>query len=94
MILAEIIALLALLGASGIGVTAVISWARRSDADSKDRKRFKAQMQQDLRDALSSRDYKRLDDWMLIYADEMSPAMRKQLEQRRDELFIEADNRR
>jgi hypothetical protein len=85
-ILAEIIALL---GASGVGISAIVAWARKADREGKERKRFRDQMHRDLRDALASRDYRKLDDWLVIYVDELTPEVRKHVELRRDELYIE-----
>ena len=94
MIAAEFIALVALLFGGGIGLSAVVSWIRRADANAHEDQRQVAQMREDLRSALRSRDYRRLDDFMVMWSDRIDPAARKHLELRRDELYIEADDRR
>jgi hypothetical protein len=51
-------------------------------------------MQDDLHSALRSRDYRQLDDFMVMWADRVPEEIKKHIQQRRDELYIEADNRK
>jgi hypothetical protein len=91
MIFAEIVTLLAVLGASGVGVSAILAHARRAAADRQARRVRADRCQDDLRSALESRDYRRLDDFMLLYASELSDGEKKQILIRRDELYVEAN---
>lgn len=84
MIFAEVLALLALAGGSAF---TIIGLARHS-TNSRMRER---QMQDDLRAALQSKDYRRLEDWLILYADTASSEMKKHVQQRRDELYVEAN---
>lgn len=48
----------------------------------------------DLRSALASRDYKRLDDWLVLHSDHASEKLKKHVALRRDELYIESSERK
>lgn len=84
MIFAELLALLALTGGS---VFAIIGFARGSAA-SRLRKR---QMEEDLRDALKSKDHQRLEDWLVLYAEHVPASVKALVEQRRNDLYIASD---
>lgn len=45
----------------------------------------------DLEKALTSKDYNKLNDWLVLYADEISDELKQSVEARRDELFIETN---
>jgi|HubBroStandDraft_2_1064218.scaffolds.fasta_scaffold1218570_1 hypothetical protein len=91
---AEILALVALLFGGGMGVRALVSWLHRADAHDVERLRRDHQMRTDLRDALRSGDHRRLDDFLVMWGSEIDAPTLKHLEQRRDELYIEADARK
>jgi len=91
MIFGEIVALLAVLGASGFGISALIAFASKSEAERKQRDARSDKRQQELRDALKSQDYRKLDDYMLLYAGEIDEGVRKQIQIRRDELYVESN---
>lgn len=91
MIFGEIVALLAVLGASGFGISALVAYAKKADADQARAQARADKRQQDLRDALRSRDYRKLDDFLLLYANELSNVEKKQILIRRDELYVEAN---
>ncbi len=90
MIVAELLALLGILGAAGLGITSIVSWSRRSATEQQDRQRRSKQMNSDLRSALESRDHRRLDDWMIIYDDLAHPDVKEHVKIRRDELFVDS----
>lgn len=91
MIVAEILALLATVGGIGVGIMSFTAWMTNSrQREAIDRKQ-NDQMHADLKDALRSGDYHRLDDWMVLYTDRATPEMKKMVTARRDELFIERD---
>ena len=46
-------------------------------------------MHDDLRKALQSHDYRQLDDWLVLYGDKISSDLKKHVDIRRDELYIE-----
>lgn len=48
-------------------------------------------MADDLREALRARDYRQLDDWLVLYSDNVSDKVRGHVEQRRAELYIEPE---
>lgn len=81
MIVAEFLALCTFLTGIGLGISVFAA-----------QKKFKAQMRSELVDALV--DYEKLSVWLIVYADEITPAQRKKLEQRLDDLYIEAHNRK
>lgn len=86
MIFAEIIVLLGLLGALGTIAWTGGEWVRKND---KVRLKRVDQRAQDLREALASRDYHKLDDWLIIYADDMPENVKNHVMIRRDELYLE-----
>lgn len=88
MILAELVALIAVLIVGAIGTSFVISLIRHLNRDG-DRKIARAEkMIDDLGDALRSHDYRQLDDWLVMYGD-ADGATRAHVKIRRDELYIE-----
>lgn len=91
MIFAEIVTLLAVLGASGFGISALVAYAKKADAEQARKQARSDKRQQELRDALKSRDYRKLDDFMLLYASELSDGEKKQILIRRDELYVETN---
>jgi hypothetical protein len=91
LIFGEIVALLAVLGASGFGISALVAYAKKADAEQARREAHEVKRQQELRDALKSRDYRKLDDYMLLYAKELSSDEKKHIQIRRDELYVEAN---
>lgn len=91
MIFGEIVALLAVLGVSGFGISALVAYAKRMDADQARAQTRSDKRQQELREALRSRDYRKLDDFMLLYAGELDEGVRKQIQIRRDELYVETN---
>lgn len=80
----EILVLLGLLGFAGVGVNGLrLAWrghARRKDA-----------MRDDLRKALASHDYRKLDDFLVLWGDALDEAVRAHVRDRRDGMFIESD---
>lgn len=78
--------MVALLAAVGSGVVGAWSTIRR-------RRERADRMQADLRQALSSRDVKRLEDFLVLWGDSIPKVTREHVEQRRDALFIEGDMR-
>jgi len=90
MIIAEFVALVAVLITGGIGTSFVISLVRRLNHEG-DRKVLRAEkMIDDLSLALRSHDYRQLDDWLVLYADADGP-VRAYVKIRRDELYIECN---
>ena len=91
MVAAEVIALVALLFGGAAGLKAVWAWSRRA-SEARSREELKLdQMQQDLRAALESRDYRRLDDFAVTWADYASARVMEHVKQRRDELFVDSN---
>jgi hypothetical protein len=86
MIFAELLALLALTGGSAL---AIIGFARRSTAS----RQLERQMQEELRDALRSKDHQRLEDWLVLYAEHVPASTKELIERRRDDLYIAANER-
>lgn len=89
MIFGELLALIALLGAGGLGLSAIFGWHQRKkqEIESSDRRRLL--MLGDLRVALQSNDYKRLDDFLVLHADFLPAEVLRLVELRKDELYIE-----
>ena len=88
MIFVEILGLIACIGGLGIGATMLDTLRRKSTDKSLKAERIEKQMQNDLRDALRARD-RRLDDWLIIYADHISPELQQKVMARRDELYLD-----
>ena len=89
MIFAEVLALLGVAVFGVLGLNGISAWMRSSRSKATEDSRFLQKMQEDLRDALKSRDYRRLEDWMVIYADHVTSETRKHVSARRDELYID-----
>lgn len=96
MVAAEVIALIALLFGGAAGLRAVWSWTRRSAERGEREERRHDQMQQDLRSALASRDYRLLDDFMVTWAAELNAdddarVVLEHVKRRRDELYVDSN---
>lgn len=91
MLLAEFLCLIGALGATGVGLSSVIAWTRQHkklqvEVEERDKARRQA-----LAEALRSKDYARLDDWLILHGHEVAPDLRKHIETRRDDLYLEAN---
>ncbi len=82
MIFAEFLVLLALLGGTGFGGYFLLSRFKKNQLKT-DRK-F-----DDLREALRSNNYKKIDDWMILYGHTTGGPLREHIQSRRDELYLE-----
>ena len=91
MIFAEFLALFACVGGIGLGVVALDNWRRKAISNGAAAERVQKQMNDDLREALRSRDHRCLEDWLVIYADLVSAETRKHVLARRDELYIDGN---
>jgi hypothetical protein len=89
MLVGELLVLLALVTAGGVG----IRFAMATVTMSRDRRAAKekrhAQMRADLGRALLTRDYRQLDDFMLLWGDEVDAKVAAHVKERRDELYVE-----
>lgn len=85
--LIDILGVLGVLGFGGLGLHGVL----RSMAA---RRAWHEQMRADLREALKARDHRRLDDFLVVWGDRMSSKLETYVQQRRDQLFIEANDER
>lgn len=91
MIAAELLALVGLLMGGGIGVTAILAWANGSSHRQRAEQAKADERARTLELALKSRDHRQLDDWLLVHGDEVSKDLRKHIELRRDELYIDSN---
>lgn len=94
MIFAEFLALIALLTGIGLSGKLVLEWIRSSDEKNRSERYLDATVQDDLCRALRSEDYRRLDDFLVTWADRVPKEIKKHIEHRRNELYIEADGRK
>ena len=85
----EILVVLALTGGG-----ASVAWGSIRGLDLRGRRKAarRAQMQDDLRSALQSADYRKLDDFMLVWADDVSEGHMKLIQSRRDALYVDANS--
>ena len=91
MIFAEFVALVALLCGSAVGLSALGAWKhRRAWARLAESKR-KSQMNDELVAALMSKDYRKLDAMMVVYCDDLTPAMLEKIKAVREDLYIESN---
>ncbi len=91
MLVADFLVLLIILGVGGLGTSGIIAGAKNMRQKRKALENANKQMFDDLRDALNSQSYKKLDDFLVLYADRMSETTKKHVQQRRDELYIEQE---
>jgi hypothetical protein len=88
MAIIDALVLLSLLG----GVSA---FARRLFMNSREKRNSRDKqfemMHSDLKEALQSRDYKRLEDFMVMWGSKVEPTALIIIKQRRDELYLESD---
>jgi hypothetical protein len=90
MIFAEFLVLVGILTAGGMGMYALYNIAHiNSRQDNAKLVRFN-KMLADLDNALQKRDYRLLDDWLVVYSDVATESMKKHVSIRRDELYIES----
>ena len=93
MIFAEFVALIAILTGGGIGVAAFKGWMHDAKIKHAAERQRAAQRQEDLRAALSSNDYRKLDDFVIVWASELDSRVLEYIRQRRDELYIEENSK-
>lgn len=95
MIFAELLVLLSILGASGVGLSAIVTWNQQRSQQLRSKQRFDEERIETrtkaLEEALKTRDHSKLDDWLILHGDEVSADLRRHIEARRDELFIAAN---
>lgn len=89
MIFAEVLALLGVIVVGVVGYGGIEAWVRTQSRKTLDDVKHASKMQEDLREALKSHDYRRLEDWLVIYADHVTLETRKHVTARRDELYID-----
>ncbi len=89
MLAIELLALVALLGAGSIGARLVWSAAQRASDRAEERRRRQRDMDDDLRTALRSRDYRSLDDFIAMWGADASPKTLDYVKSRRDELYVD-----
>lgn len=82
MIITEFLILLALLGGVGLGGYAILAKFKRSQLQTD-------QKFNDLREALRSNDYRKIDNWMILYGHTVGGILRDHIQSRRDELYLE-----
>jgi hypothetical protein len=92
MLMAEFIAFLAVFSGGAIGARALVGWFKRMDKRDDMQEKRHVEMQNDLREALRSGDYRRLEDFLVIWGADLYPPTRDHIQRRRDELYIEDDN--
>lgn len=85
----EIALLIGVTGGLIVSYNSIDQWFQNRRQKAMRSEKMQAQMQADLRTALQSRDHRKLDDWLVIYADYVTPETRKHVMQRRDELYVE-----
>lgn len=91
MLFIEFIALLGVIAGTGLGISALRSWQKTSGAEQEFQSDQTTKKFDDLTKALASRDYRQLEDWLVIYADRSTEKEREHVKTRRDELFIESN---
>lgn len=84
MIAGELLILLGIIAGSGIGIKALYGAFARSKESS-------SSMRKDLGDALASRDFKKLDDFLILWGDKLDGEHRKLIQIRRDSLYVDED---
>lgn len=89
MLFAEFLALIGILGGSVVGVTGIARLLQNSAKNSERKAAQILKRHADLEEALTSRDHNKLNDWLVLYAEEISPETKQHVESRRDELYIE-----
>lgn len=89
MIIAEVVAVLLAVGASGAGISALFSWLQKRKERNRSNEVLREQMRKDLSKALSTGDHRRLTDWLTLYADVLPKLLRRTVENRRNELIVE-----
>jgi hypothetical protein len=89
MVAADVIALVVILGFFGLGGKSMLSaWKQAGDRAARRRKQEDAR-RDDLRAALGSHDYRKLDDFIVLWGDQIDLPTREHIKERRDELFLE-----
>lgn len=84
MLAGEVLILLGIIAGSGIGIKALYGAFARSKESS-------SNMRKDLGDALASRDFKKLDDFLILWGDKIDGEHRKLIQIRRDSLYVDED---
>ncbi len=91
MLVGEVLALIGLIFGGTIGLRAVFAWSQRLAERDKERRGRTVLMLNDLRTALGSRDYRQIDDFIMMWGIEVDPSALICIKHRRDELYIESN---
>jgi hypothetical protein len=91
MVAADIAALLLVVGLLGLGGKSLLSSLEMFKGKRERREKDDEQMRQDLRAALQSKDYRKLDDFLVLWGTRADTQMRKHVQVRRDEMYIETE---
>lgn len=94
MIFAELLMLLGIVGGVGVAGLFVKEWRVESEKKRKFRESRIGQKYDDLRDALKSGDYRKLDDFIVMWGADMDLNAMKYIQSRRDEMYIDADSKK
>jgi hypothetical protein len=70
---------------TGVGFSAFTLFQRHNRRSERNNR-----MHEDLRKALQSHDYKQLDDFLVLWGDDIESSTKAHVQARRDELYIEA----
>lgn len=91
MIAAEVLALVALLFGGAVAVKVIWSWLTVASHRDQERARRKDRMRDELILTLKSRDYRQLDDFIVVWADEVDTNTLKHIKAIRDGLFVDSN---
>ena len=89
MVVADLIALVMVMGGLGMAGKWLFSAIRSGDEKRHRNEVEQEKMREDLRAALASKDYRKLDDFMVVWANVVDPGAMKHIKERRDELYVE-----
>jgi hypothetical protein len=91
MLAVELLALVLLLGALTIVIRLVWNAVQRSGERVQERRRRQSDMEEDLRAALKSGDYRCLDDFMVMWGSLADDKTFRHVRARRDELYLNSE---
>lgn len=91
MIAADLLAIIVVLGLLGLGGKSLFSALHSGEKKRHHKEAEQEKMREDLRAALASKDYRKLDDFMVVWANVVDPDVMKHIKERRDELYIESN---
>lgn len=85
----EFVALVGVLGLLALGILTLVAWHQRA----RHQARARLELQRDLASILFTQDYRKLDAFIAVKADDLTEAQKEQLKIVRDDLYVKVNDK-